>query len=625
MSDSKITVSSPIRERWKKVLSSSFGFSEFRPGQWEAIESNLNGNDVLAVLPTGAGKSLIYQLPSFTQTQGLTLVISPLIALMKDQVDALKGRGLEAAYCNSTQDDLEQVRILSGAATGKIRILYVSPERATSRSFLELLPKLPLELVAVDEAHCVSQWGHDFRPEYRKLHVLRSTYKDRIPWIALTATATDRVKKDICDSLGLERPVQVQGTYARPNLRFRIHYPESDREKEKELIHILENTNFSKTNSEKAIIYCATRSKVDEIYELLKKSGYKVGKYHAGRTDSSREKTQNGYASGKTNVLVATNAFGMGLDSPNVRLVLHYQVPSSLESYYQEAGRAGRDGKESDCVLFFHSGDMSVQNFLLSKEANYKGGETLLSHVKEYVSSARCRQQILCGYFGEEIDPCGVCDSCLDGDDTGRTNFLEREKAKFEKRKARESHAFDQNEMLAVEGLLNEYPGKFGKKIIAGALRGSKSKDVLRRRLDRSKFYGSLGHVAEESIFKLLEDWLSAKRILVKGEKYPKLSLAIHGKPRQTLRKTEGFSDKPRKKPPTGDRLIVQELKNFRDRTARRKKWKKFMVLQNPVIVRIATQKPANLEDLMLIKGMGEAKVKQYGKDILEILEKFGD
>lgn len=610
------------------ILKKYFGFSEFRPGQKESITAILSGRDCMTVLPTGGGKSLIYQFAAISKETGVTIVISPLIALMKDQVDSLMAKGIAADTCNSTMDELSQMKVLSGAVQGKIRVLFVSPERAVSPGFLKILSKMRVNYLVVDEAHCVSQWGHDFRPEYRMLAKLREGYPGAsFPIIALTATATPKVRGDISKSLGLVDPFTNIPNFFRANLRFRVEYPEKVTDKEALLLEYLKPWKDGKGSpvQGRAIVYCATRAQVDEVYKLLNQHKFSVGKYHAGRTDGIREKTQNAYASGKVKILVATNAFGMGIDHPDVRLVLHYQVPASLESYYQEAGRAGRDGQESHCILFFHNADLAIQSFILSKEKNTKLGGSLLGHLRDYGKSQECRQVLLCRYFGEETKPCGHCDNCRSGS-IGRDSYLARENRKEEKKAKQESYQLSEEQEASIVRAIQDLDGKFGKTSIAGMLKGSRSKDILRKKLDQQTHYGILPRVPESAIVRFIDDGLEKKIFATKGDKYPKVYIASRPPlPRKKAGTGAAGSvvDRTGSRTVTGNTLILRQLKSYRDSQARKLKWKKYMVIQNPVLKRIAEEMPRSRDDLYRIKGMGEAKIEKFGNDILQILEKF--
>ncbi|MBA3538636.1 MAG: ATP-dependent DNA helicase RecQ, partial [Deltaproteobacteria bacterium] len=355
MIDGAVTTSS--------VLQDAFGFGELRPGQREAIEAVLGGRDAIVLLPTGAGKSLCYQAPAVLLARagrGTTIVVSPLIALMNDQVSALRGRGIAAAAIHSQLDDEERLEAIAALQRGELALLYISPERAVMDGFKRLLARAPIGLLAIDEAHCVSQWGHDFRPEYLRLAELREVI--RVPAIALTATATPRVMAEIATSLELRDPAIVRGDFRRPNLAFEVQHHVRDEARIDATIAALDAAGLrSRTGPGRGIVYCSTRKKAETVAAALGKAGFAAGYYHAGRTGLARDRAQRGFALGKTRVLVATCAFGMGIDYPDVRVIVHFQAPGSLEAYYQEAGRAGRDGLPGRCILLFGAGDLVTQ------------------------------------------------------------------------------------------------------------------------------------------------------------------------------------------------------------------------------------------------------------------------
>ncbi|HET9624938.1 MAG TPA: RecQ family ATP-dependent DNA helicase, partial [Kofleriaceae bacterium] len=346
-----------------RVLRDRFGHAAFRRGQAEAIGAVLAGHDAAVLLPTGAGKSSCYQVPAVVLAErghGTTVVVSPLIALMNDQVDGLRGRGIAAAAMHSQQSDDDRRQAIDQLARGELVLLYVSPERAVLESFQRLLAGARIAMLAIDEAHCVSQWGHDFRPEYMRLHELRRVID--APVIALTATATPRVMAEVTRSLALRQPVSVRGDFRRPNLSFEVQHHRGDEPRLAATMAALDRWGLrARAGTGRGIVYCSTRKKTEAVAQALKSAGFAVGHYHAGRTALARERAQDSFALGRTRVLVATSAFGMGVDDPDVRVIVHFQAPGSLEAYYQEAGRAGRDGAPGHCVLLFGAGDLVTQ------------------------------------------------------------------------------------------------------------------------------------------------------------------------------------------------------------------------------------------------------------------------
>src|SRR5574337_1085324 len=450
-----------------RQLNDRFGFATFRPGQEDVIRAVLAGRDAMAVMPTGQGKSLCYQLPA-TLLPGLTLVISPLIALMQDQVTAMRQRKIAAAAFHSGLTGFEKSLVMQDLQQRQVQLLYLAPERMQHEGFLQLLRSLWVSLLVVDEAHCISQWGHDFRPDYLKIGRLRRDLTNP-PCLALTATATARVQTDLCQRLSLRDPFRLVAGFRRTNLALSVHHCQTLREK----LGIAERL-VSGTAQGTILIYCATRRTVEEVAAWLGQSHSSVGYYHAGLSDEERRLVHDKFRRGTLRILVATNAFGMGIDKPDVRLVVHFDIPGSLEAYYQEAGRAGRDGQPAACVLLFHERDVATQEYFIAQASkDSEGAEraermtTLLQELLRYASVSACRQLAILAYFGDQTEPeprpCGLCDICVAS-------------------VCRQSRMISRETAVSAKAILDTVcwcRGRFGMGRVVDILRGSRSKALL--------------------------------------------------------------------------------------------------------------------------------------------------
>lgn len=606
-------------EEARAVLREVFGYDDFRPLQTEAIRAAVDGKDVVVLLPTGSGKSLCYQVPALVarrRGEGMTIVVSPLIALMQDQIDALMGRGVAAAALNSHQTAEERREVVQRLEDDAIDLLYVSPERIATSSFKKLLTRLRVARIAIDESHCVSQWGHDFRPDYLEIGGLREVVD--APAIALTATATPRVVDEIRSRLGLRDAPVVRGDFSRPNLSFAVEHRRLQAERLEVLSRAIRDTGLAERGSRgRIIVYCPTRKVTESVAKALRGEGLPVGYYHAGRTKLARDRAHRAFAAGRTRILVSTNAFGMGIDFPDVRLIVHFAAPGSLEAYYQEAGRAGRDRQPAKCLLIFSKQDLVTQRKLESEAASQlvrERRQEALAAVARYANASSCRQQLLVRHFtgGDEIVRCGVCDRCRDP---------EAEVAVEPERPAPVITPLPESSRQLIISAVDRLRRPVGRTRLAQALRGGRAKSLSRGGLLTLPEYGALSAYDEPSIVAAIDDLLEAGVLRRAGRRYPTVWMA--NKPVRNPKAADDERPKRKARPRAG--RIARALDDYRKRTARRLKWKPYMVMQRRVLMAIDRNRPETHDDLLRIPGLGPAKVEKFGDEILEIVQRYAD
>lgn len=614
-------------EEARKMLRKIFGYDDFRPGQASIIASMLSGRDTLGIMPTGGGKSIGYQIPALLK-EGTTLVISPLISLMKDQVDALKQLGVPAAYLNSSLTAAQSRHVLEQFEAGEYKLLYVAPERLEMEQFRSIIEQVTIPYVAIDEAHCVSQWGHDFRTSYLKIAPFIRQIRPRPVAAAFTATATPQVRRDIIRLLELRQPsIHITG-FDRPNLFFRVL---------KGVNRELYVREYVKEHKDQAgIVYAATRKEAEAVRNMLQKEGIDCGIYHAGMSDREREQQQHAFLHDQIQVMAATNAFGMGIDKSNVRYVLHWNLPKNVEAYYQEAGRAGRDGERGECILFFQPQDIITQKYLIEQSVKHPERRahelSRLRKMSDYCHTQQCLREFILKYFGQiqtenghgrnelfslksnarlnelklnstdenERTGCGHCGNCVDGGEF-------------------EDITIEAQKIFSCIKRMNE---RFGMKLVAQVLKGSSNKRLLDLKLDRLSTYGIMRDMTEKEILDLIQ-LLTADGYLALSEgQYPVVRLL--SKSVDVLRgqaKVHRRTHQVKREVQAGEQLFAK-LRELRKRLAGQEQIPPYMVFSDSTLREMAVIQPRKMHELLQIRGVGEAKLAKYGEAFLQEIKR---